>query len=55
MVKFIAGVAVGIAIVQFFTTNDGKVLKDKLSKYITEQTSDGITENTVIDIPIEQE
>lgn len=58
MVKFIAGIAIGVALVQFFATNDGKILKEKLTKYISEQTADNdkaISEDTIIDIPNEQE
>lgn len=55
MVKFIAGLAVGMALVQFFTTSDGKVLKEKLTKYINEQTDTDKADNTIIDIPKEQE
>lgn len=55
MVKFIAGIAVGLAFMQFFTTKDGKVLKDKLFKYIDEQTETDNATDTIIDIPIEQD
>lgn len=55
MVKFIAGLAVGMALVQFFATSDGKVLKEKLTKYITEQTDTAEAVDTIIDIPKEQE
>lgn len=55
MVKFITGIAVGLALMQFFTTKDGKVIKDKLFKYIDEQTDTDIASNTIIDIPNEQE
>lgn len=53
MVKFIAGIAVGIAFMSLIATNDGKAIKDKLFKFVNEATNN---DDTIIDItPDKQE